>query len=178
VEGETRPVMTRTGTMIAQNWRQFGIDSRIDVAQGTTMLDRRNAGDFETIVSWSVETYGGHPDLAYFLDSWHSQYVAKPGQAQPFRNWQRWSSPQMDAIIERMRVTPFEDPSVVEIGRDYAKLMVQEMPIIPLMAYNVFATMDTTYWTGFPTSENPYTNPVPNWGNSRYMFARLKPRQA
>jgi peptide/nickel transport system substrate-binding protein len=178
VEGETRPVMTRTGTMIAQNWRQFGIDSRIDVAQGTTMLDRRNAGDFETIVSWSVETYGGHPDLAYFLDSWHSQYVAKPGQAQPFRNWQRWSSPQMDAIIERMRVTPFEDPSVVEIGRDYAKLMVQEMPIIPLMAYNVFATMDTTYWTGFPTAENPYTNPVPNWGNSRYMFARLKPRQA
>jgi peptide/nickel transport system substrate-binding protein len=67
---------------------------------------------------------------------------------------------------------------VVEIGRDYAKLMVQEMPIIPLMAYNVFTTMDTTYWTGFPTAENPYANPVPNWGNSRYMFSRLKPRQA
>jgi peptide/nickel transport system substrate-binding protein len=178
VEGETRPVMTRAGTMIAQNWRQFGIDSRIDVAQGTTMSDRRNAGDFETVIAWSVETYGGHPDLAYFLDSWHSQYVAPPGKAQPWRNWQRWSSPEMDAVIERMRRTPFDDPSVVEIGRDYAKLMVREMPIIPLMAYNVFTSMDTTYWTGFPNSEAPFANPVPNWGNSRYMLVRLKPRAA
>lgn len=178
VEGETRPVMTRAGTMIAQNWRQFGIDSRIDVAQGTTMSDRRNAGDFETVIAWSVETYGGHPDLAYFLDSWHSQYVAPPGKAQPWRNWQRWSSPEMDAVIERMRQTPFDDPSVVEIGRDYAKLMVREMPIIPLMAYNVFTSMDTTYWTGFPSSEAPFANPVPNWGNSRYMLVRLKPRAA
>src|SRR3954453_13123080 len=35
VEGESRPVMTRAGTMIAQNWRQFGIDAKVDVAQGT-----------------------------------------------------------------------------------------------------------------------------------------------
>ena len=27
VEGEARPVMTRAGSMIAQQWRQFGIDA-------------------------------------------------------------------------------------------------------------------------------------------------------
>ena len=42
------------------------------------------------------------------------------------------------------------------------------MPIIPLMSYNVFTVMDETYWTGYPTAETaPYTDPVPNWGNSR-----------
>jgi peptide/nickel transport system substrate-binding protein len=35
--------------------------------------------------------------------------------------------------------------------------------------------MDQTYWTGYPTAKNPYTNPVPNWSNSRYMMAKLKP---
>ncbi len=49
------------------------------------------------------------------------------------------------------------------------------MPLIPLMSYNVFTAVDHTYWTGFPTAENPYANPVTNWGNSRYMFVRLKP---
>ena len=44
------------------------------------------------------------------------------------------------------------------------------MPTIPLMAYNVFVAMDDTYWTGYPTAEDPYANPVPNWGNSRYMM--------
>ena len=29
----------------------------------------------------------------------------------------------------------------------------------------------------YPTAENdPYANPVPNWGNSRYMFVKLKPK--
>ena len=109
------------------------------------------------------------------MDSWHSQFVAEPGKSQPQRNWQRWSSPALDKIIEETRTIGFDDPKSIELGKDYVKLAVKEMPTIPLMAYNVFTAMDQTYWTGFPTSENPYTDPVPNWGNSRSMFVKLKP---
>ena len=52
------------------------------------------------------------------------------------------------------------------------------MPVIPLMSYNVFTMMDETYWTGYPNFDDPYTNPVPNWANSRYMMVRLKPTTA
>ena len=63
------------------------------MAQGT-LLTRRAAGDFDTIISWSVETWGGHPDLSFFLDSWHSPVRrSSPAQPQPPRNWQRWSQP-------------------------------------------------------------------------------------
>ena len=174
VEGDQRPAMTRAGAMIVQQWKQAGIDAKIDVAQGT-FATRRATGDFDAFIGWSVETWGGHQDLSYFLDSWHSQFVAAPGQAQPLRNWQRWSSPALDKIIEEIRQVGFDDPRSIELGRDYVRLAVREMPTIPLMAYTVFTAMDQTYWTGFPSSENPYTNPVPNWGNSRYMFVRLKP---
>lgn len=53
--------------------------------------------------------------------------------------------------------------------------MVEDMPEIPVMSYNVFTICDEYYWTGYPTSDNPYTNPVPNWANSKYMFPKLKP---
>ena len=89
--GRRRPVMTRAGSMIAQEWRQFGIDASTVVAQGT-MNDRRGAGDFEAMIAWSVETWGGHPDLSYFLDSWHSQFVAKPGETQ--------TAAQLAALVE------------------------------------------------------------------------------
>ncbi len=174
VEGDLRPVMTRAGTMIVQQWKQAGIDAKIDVAQGT-LPTRRAAGDFDAFIGWSVETWGGHQDLSYFLDSWHSQFVAEPGKPQPPRNWQRWANPELDKIIEETRTVGFDDPKSIELGKDYVKLAVQEMPTIPLMAYNVFTAMDQTYWTGYPTAENPYTNPVPNWGNSRLMFVKLKP---
>ena len=29
----------------------------------------------------------------------------------------------------------------------------------------------------YPSAADPYTNPVPNWSNSRYMFVRLRPSQ-
>jgi peptide/nickel transport system substrate-binding protein len=174
VEGDLRPVMTRAGSMIVQQWRQAGIDAKVDVAQGT-LPTRRAAGDFDSFIGWSVETWGGHQDLSYFLDSWHSAFVAEPGKPQPLRNWQRWSNPELDQIIEKIRTVSFDDPQGIELGKDYVKLAAREMPTIPLMAYNVFTAMDTTYWTGYPTAEDPYTDPVPNWGNSRAMFVRLKP---
>ena len=43
----------------------------------------------------------------------------------------------------------------IELGKEYVKLAVKEMPTIPLMAYNVFTAMDQTYWTGFPTVRKP-----------------------
>jgi peptide/nickel transport system substrate-binding protein len=114
--------------------------------------------------------------LSFFLDSWHSQFVAPPGNPQPPRNWQRWSHPELDKIIEEIRKVSFDDPRGIELGREYIKIAVREMPTIPLMSYNVFTVMDTTYWTGYPTSEDPYTNPVPNWANSRTMFVKIKPK--
>src|SRR3954452_24362070 len=175
VEGDLRPIMTRAGSMIAQQWRQFGIDAKTDVAQGT-LVDRRSGGDFDTIITWSVETWGGHPDLSFFLDSWHSQFVSPPGKSQTPRNWQRWASPELDKIIEQIRTVGFDDPKSLELGREFVKLAVREMPVIPLMAYNVFTVMDETYWKGYPSAESdPYTDPVPNWGNSRAMMVKLKP---
>jgi peptide/nickel transport system substrate-binding protein len=146
------------------------------VAQGTQFNDRRLAGDFEAIITWSVETWGGHPDLSFFLDSWHSQYLSEPGKLQAPRNYQRWKNPELDKIIEQIRVTDFDDPKGVELGKEYVKLAVREMPSIPIKSYNVFTVMDTTYWTGYPSAEDaPYTDPVPNWANTKYMMPKLKP---
>jgi peptide/nickel transport system substrate-binding protein len=103
--------------------------------------------------------------------------VAKKGDNQPPRNWQRWSNPELDKIIESIRGISADDPKGIELGNDYLKLVAREMPTIPLMSYNVFTSMDTTYWTGYPTISDPYTDPVPNWANSRLMMVKLKPAQ-
>ena len=175
VEGEPRPTMTRAGTMIAQEWRQFGIDAKTQ-AYPSGFFPRVESGDYEAAIAWSVETWGGHPDLSFFLDSWHSEFLKPPGERQPPRNRQRWSNPELDKIIEQIRAIGFDDPKGVELGQEYIKLAVKEMPQIPLMSYNVFTCMDTTYWTGYPSAEtDPYTDPVPNWANTKYMMVKLKP---
>src|SRR3978361_1359725 len=65
VEGGLRPVMTRAGAMIVQQWKQAGIDARVDVAQGT-LLTRRAAGDFDAFIGLSGENRGGPHARALF----------------------------------------------------------------------------------------------------------------
>ena len=178
VEGEARPVMTRAGSMIAQQWRRFGIDATTDVGAGARSSRGATAATSRCDHRWSVETWGGHPDLSLLPRQLaFAVRRSRPARCRPPRNWSRWSNPELDKIIEQIRAIAFDDPKGIELGQEFVKLAVQEMPIIPLMSYNVFTMMDETYWTGYPTAEDPYTNPVPNWGNSRYMMVRLKPTQ-
>ncbi|HKJ86028.1 MAG TPA: ABC transporter substrate-binding protein, partial [Spirochaetia bacterium] len=166
-------VINRLGTMIAQNWTQAGIAATVEAAPDT--WDRQEVGDYEVNIAWAIETWGGHPDLSFFLDSWHSQYIAEPGEIQPARNWMRWEHPDLDRIIEEIRTVDFDSDRNVELGHEFVKLAVEEMPLIPIMSYNVFSVVSERYWTGYPTAENPYANPVNNWANSRYILNMLEP---
>jgi peptide/nickel transport system substrate-binding protein len=173
----TEGVINRMGTMIAQQWTQAGVRVTAE-ADPQIFPQTLPLGNYEAATAWSIETWGGDPDLSFFLDSWHSDYVVEPGERQPQRNWQRWQHPELDRIIEEVRQTEFTDPHNLELGHEFVKLMVEEMPVIPVMAFNVFSAYDTRYWTGFPTAEeNPYANIVTNWANSKYILTQLKPAQ-
>jgi peptide/nickel transport system substrate-binding protein len=167
-------VINRLGTIAAQMWSQAGVPVTAEVNPDS--WQRQEVGDYEANTAWSVETWGGHPDLSFFLDSYHSSYIVEPGEIQPSRNWMRWENPELDRIIEEIRTTPFDDlERNIELGREFVRLHLQEMPNIPVMSYNVFVALSERYWTGYPTSENPYANPVNNWANSRYTLTQLQP---
>jgi len=136
------------------------------------------AGDYTANLAWVVETWGGDPDLFYFLQYYHSKYYTPSGQAHSAGNpgGVRWKNAEVDRIIEALQALPFDaTEETVALGLEYCKLAAQEMPTTPLMAYNVFTTMDTTYFTGYPSIDDPYTDPVPNWANTKYMFVKIKP---
>ena len=88
------------------------------------MVDRRAAGDFEAMISWSVETWGGHPDLSFFLDSWHSQFVAAARQAAAAAQLAALDAiPSSTRSSSRSAQTGFDDPKGLELGREYVKLV-------------------------------------------------------
>ena len=177
-EGETRPVMNRGADMIVQCWKEFGVDATLDVRDNATRSKMTLLGDMDVEFGWTIETWGGHPDLFYFLESWHSNLYKPSGENSAGRNRMRWKNAELDKIIEGIQQIDFDDPKGVELGVQFCKLAVNEMPIIPIMSYNVFSVCDEVYWTGFPTAEDPYTDPVANWANTRYMYVKIKPKKA
>jgi peptide/nickel transport system substrate-binding protein len=173
---ETNPTMNRAAAMVVENWKTFGIDTNLDSQAAPWPI--MTSGNYSANLAWTIETWGGDPDLFYFLQFWHSKFYQPSGTNATGSNSMRWKNPELDKIIESIQGLSFDDPKGIELGLQFCKLAAQEMPITPLMAYNVFTTMDTTYFTGYPTIDDPYTDPVPNWANTKYMYVKIKPKKA
>ena len=55
-------------------------------------------------------------------------------------------------------ITPVDDPKMMELFRDAMVIWLRELPEVPLVQYFHRIGYNTTYWTNWPTEENPYIN--------------------
>jgi peptide/nickel transport system substrate-binding protein len=166
----------RNCTAAVQQWKKFGIDADVNSTENTSSLNA--TGDFDVSANWPAqEPWGAGPDLYRVLDYYNSAYV-KPVGDTTNGHPSRWSSPEMDAVIEKLRQTdPADYQAVVDVGIEGLKVAVTEMPGIPTFGYIGFITWDQQYWTNWPGSENAYSQPYPHWGPFKYQTPFLEPAQ-
>lgn len=158
----------------AQQWRQFGIDTVYIASDASETLT--DEGNFMVSCEWpGYEPWGAGVDLYRTLDRVNSAYVADEIGEVTNGHESRWSSPEMDAVIETLRTTdPADTEAVRQAGIEGLKLLVEAMPGIPTYGYAGFLTWDEYYWTNWPGSENPYTQPYVHWGPFKYMTPFLQ----
>lgn len=170
----TTDMGSRNAVAAAQQWQKFGIDASPYPTEARA--DLYNTGDFDVSSDWpSQEPWGAGPDLYRVIDHWNSAYIRPIGEV-PAGHPGRWSSPEMDAAIKTLRETdPADYDAVVAAGIEALKIAVTEMPGIPTFGYIGFIAWDEHYWTNWPGSENPYTQPYQHWGPFKYMMPFLEP---
>jgi len=164
----------KNASAAVQQWKKFGIDAVHVPSDNVSSLTQN--GDFDVAGNWPAqEPWGAGVDLYRVLDFYNSAYV-KPVGTTTNGHTSRWSSPAMDDVIRRLRETdPTKTDQVVTIGTEGLKILVQEMPGIPTFGYIGFVSWDQQYWTNWPGSDNPYTQPYTHWGPFKYMTPFLKP---
>ena len=174
---DTSHLEFKNGAAAVQQWKQFGIDA-VQVPSDNLSTLTQN-GDYDVSGSWPAqEPWGAGPDLYRVLDFYNSAYIEPIGSLTKAHT-SRWSSPEMDDVIKRLRETnPSNSEEVIAIGIEGLKLAVQAMPGIPTFGYIGFVSWDTTYWTNWPGAENPYTQPYTHWGPFKYMTPFLTPTGA
>ena len=177
-EGDTRPVMNRGAAMIVENWEEFGIDATLDVRDNATRAQHGLLGDFDADFGWTIETWGGHPDLFFFLESWHSDLYRPSGENAVGRNRMRWKNPELDEIIEEHPAARLRRPEGHRAGHRVRQAggarRCRPCRSCPTTCSSV---CDETLLDGLPDLRTiPYTNPVANWANTKYMFVKIKPK--
>ena len=157
----------------ADQWKKFGIDVDIESLERTPYYTRQNMGDFICTSSWGMAAGSGASAVidkwayAYFL---HSRYYKPSGELQTTGNYLRIKSVKVDELLDKMEALPPTDPNNVNLVREWLKLCTQEMFAIPTLSFKKFVTMDTYYWTNFPTAENPYGQPCYWFMGGKFVF--------
>ena len=164
----------KNGNAAVQQWKKFGIDAEYIATDAYTTLQQM--GDFQVGAVWpALEPWGAGADLYRSLDIFASELVAPVGETNR-GHASRWSSPEMDDIIRRMRATdPTDIEATVAVCTEALQLLLEELPSFPTYGYSGFMTWDEFYWTNWPGSENPYMGPYGHWGTLKYMLRFLQP---
>jgi peptide/nickel transport system substrate-binding protein len=164
----------RNSVAAVAQWKKFGIEADSYPSEATNNLN--GTGDYDVSGNWPAqEPWGAGPDLYRVLDLYNSAYKKPVGELTNGHN-SRWTSPEMDAVIKKLRETdPTNTAGVIEAGIEGLKLAVASMPGIPTFGYIGFVAWDQTFWSNWPGSENPYTQPYTHWGPFKYMTPFLKP---
>ncbi|HLV09765.1 MAG TPA: ABC transporter substrate-binding protein, partial [Halanaerobiales bacterium] len=164
----------KNGNAAVQQWKKFGIDAEYIATDAHATL--QGEGEYQVTSSWpSPEPWGAGVDLYRTLNDFNSEFMQPLGVLNQAHN-SRWSSPEMDDIIRRLRATdPTDIEATAAIGIEGLKLLIEEMPSIPTYGYAGFMTWDEYYWTNWPGSENPYIGPYCHWGTFKYMLPSLEP---
>lgn len=171
---DTSHLEFKNAAAAAQQWKQFGIDAVHIPSDNVSALT--GDGDFDVAGNWpAYEPWGAGADLYRVLDAYNSAYVEPIGTLTKGHT-SRWSTPEMDAVIEQLRNTdPADTEAVIAAGIEGLKLAVESMPGIPTFGYIGFVSWDQYYWGNWPGSENPYTQPYTHWGPFKYMTPFLTP---
>jgi peptide/nickel transport system substrate-binding protein len=66
---------------------------------------------------------------------------------------------------------------VAQLGQEALKVWVENMLTTNTISFKKFTSFDDTYWTGWPTSENPTRQPLYWFIGGRFTFADVAAKQ-
>ncbi|HTX00702.1 MAG TPA: ABC transporter substrate-binding protein [Acidimicrobiales bacterium] len=158
--------------VITQEFKAAGIQLSVEDNSGTTYQNDLYKGDFE--LAYGEGSSGPNPyyELRSLL---FSQATAPIGQVAA-TNYERYSDPATDALIEQFAATS-STAAQHRIIDSLENVMLSDVPLIPVTESALWFQYDDQYFTGWPTSSDPYTIPDPGWNPfNEVVLLHLKPR--
>jgi peptide/nickel transport system substrate-binding protein len=123
-----------------------------------------------------VEQYTFGPGPYYELNNWLNSANTAPIGKQAASDYERYSNSATDALLNQYSTTT--DPATQQsILNKLQQVMLTQVPFIPVVEGVDWYQYDTSSFTGWPTSSNPYAQP-PVWAfpDNEQVLLHLAPK--
>lgn len=142
--------------IMSNNLKAIGMDVTVNAISFNAYYSALQLGNFDAAISWTNP--GPTPFFLYnsLLNSHNTAAVGKTASS----NWERWSDPTTDKLLNQYATSA--DPNVQQTAlAGIQKVMVEQLPSIPLVYGATWNEYSTRRFTGWPSADNPYAMPAP-----------------
>jgi peptide/nickel transport system substrate-binding protein len=163
--------------VMVQQLQNAGFDTTTQVLAGASFTAAATSGEFD-LHSWVH--CGSVYDPWQTLDHYHSKYAAPAGKPITFaRAYTRYANPDLDKILNQLEamVPSPDDQKYMTLVKQATDIYLRDLPDLTLALELQILPMNTTYWTGYPSSKDPYIAPYIPWEGFNQVILKLKPTQ-
>lgn len=157
--------------IIKDNLSKIGIAASIDKADQNAWFGNVDTGNFGGVLHW---TNGGATPYDIYQNIMDGALYKPVGTAGVGGNYGRFQSPEATTALQQY-ATATDDATRTAAMNTLEKIMVEQMPMVPLMAANVGGEFSTKNWTGWPSDANPYAGGQPTIPGALDVVLHLNP---
>ncbi len=160
-----------TMQVVSSELKQVGIKLTVSGVAATNFYSDVYEGKYQ--LAYNAES--GGPAPFYEMRQWMYSKNSAPIGTAASSNWERFSSPAVDALFAEYGKTT--SPSLQHsIVNQLQTVMVKQLPVIPILEEVDWFQYNSKAYSGFSTAANPYAQPglynIPDWG---IVLLHLKP---
>ena len=152
---------------------RFGFNVNIASESSATWDSNAQTGNFEIAGQWP--NGGIMKDLYTMIQGFHNDLIVPIGEIGAGQAI-RWNNQEASDLITELSALSPQDPRSYEIGIEWMKIAIQDMPVLTFHSGVKFVPVNTTFWTNYPTADNPYNGPWWWWSCFKYILTEITPQ--
>ncbi|MFI5608530.1 ABC transporter substrate-binding protein [Amycolatopsis sp. NPDC051903] len=157
--------------IIKDNLAQIGITATVEKMNQDAWTKSVDTGDFEGVLHW---TNDGATPYDMYRDVMDGNRYKPTGQGGINGNYGRYKNDEATQALATY-ANAADDASRATAMAKLQQIMIDQQPMVPLMAANSGGEYSTKNWTGWPDEANPYGPAQPTLRNALDIVLHLKP---
>jgi len=113
-------------------------------------------------------------DIYAQVQGWHGDRQAPLGERGAGQR-HRWNTPSMDRMLDELEGLHPDDARTEPLTVEIIKYAITELPTIGFHSGIKFVPTVNTYWTNWPTADNPYNGPWWWWSLFKHILPYVQP---
>ena len=151
---------------------KFGLDCTLTSESSATWDNNAALGNYDIGGYWP--TGGITKDLYSVISGYDADLIVPIGERGSGQA-SRWNNERATQIIHELAKISPDDPKSYELGMEFMKIAIEDLPFIGFHSGVKFVPTNTTYWKNYPSAENAYNGPWWWWSCFKYITTEISP---